>query len=494
MTILNEILDLSKIEAGKMELEHRPFDLAQAVAAVLKPFEYEAGRKGISLALDMGGDAPAWVVGDSTRFKQVLRNLTGNAMKFTAEGGVTIRIRAGAKPGALDFEVEDTGPGIPEEARGRIFQSFSQADDSTTRKYGGTGLGLAICKQIVELMGGTIGFRGRAGGAGTVFHFSIPFPAAPAGSGGAGEAEAGRREDAQRDARRKGLARLRVLIVDDHPTNIRVLAGMLEEYGLRPDAAGGGQEALEACARRGYDLVFMDCHMPGMDGLECTRRMKAMAHPEGAAPRIVGVTADVMAGSRERCLAGGMDEVLSKPILGEDLDALLAKVLPSAPEILSARSGEGGDEGAGSGAADTETWVRGSPKAPAAGDPDGAAPGPDWVDAGRVRMIRQTLLKQGPEAWDATLANFQAEAAQQFQAARESLESGERVAAKEALHALHGLCLTMGLQRMGAACRALEKAMADAGRLEPEWAVSVRDIEASLEPALREIRRLAEVG
>jgi HPt (histidine-containing phosphotransfer) domain-containing protein len=193
-----------------------------------------------------------------------------------------------------------------------------------------------------------------------------------------------------------------------------------------------------------------------------------------------------------------MDEVLSKPILGEDREALLAKVLPSAPEILpaetlSARSGEGGD-GAGSGDADAGTWVRGSPQAPAAGDPDGAAPGPDWVDAGRVRMIRQTLLKQGPEAWDVTLANFQAEAAQQFQVARESLESGERDAAQEALHALHGLCLTMGLQRMGAACRALEKSMADAGKLEPEWALSVRGLEASLEPALREMRRLAEVG
>ena len=207
----------------------------------------------------------------------------------------------------------------------------------------------------------------------------------------------------------------------------------------------------------------------------------------------MGVTADVMAGSRERCLAAGMDEVLSKPILGEDLDAILAKVLASVPEAL-ARPREGGDAASGSVDADAGTWVRGSAKAPAAGDPDVAAPDPDWVDAGRVRMIRQAILKRGPEAWDETLANFRAEAAQQLQAARESLECGERVAAKEALHALHGICLTMGLQRMGTACRALEKAMAEAEKLEPEWTRSVRDMEASLEPALREIRRLGEAG
>lgn len=464
MTILNEILDLSKIEAGKMELERRPFDLGQSLVAVLKPFEYEAKRKGISLELDMGPEVSTWVEGDSTRFKQVLRNLIGNAMKFTSAGGVTLRVHAGALPGYLDFEIEDTGPGIPEAARGRIFQSFSQADESTTRKFGGTGLGLAICKQIVELMGGAIGFRSRAEGTGTIFHFSAAFPVAPRGVAVAGEAEADRQDGAGRESSKARVAKLRLLIVDDHPTNRKVLAGMLEEYGPQMDMAGSGQEALEACARRAYDLVFMDCHMPAMDGLECTRRLKALAPREGApTPRVVGVTADVMSGSRERCLAAGMDEVLSKPILEDELDRILVKFLPSAAEHPYPKPGAS-DHPAAEGA---------------------------WVDAGRLRAMQRTMQRRKTGRWDEMLATFRAEVESQLKAARQSLEQGDRTAAGEALHAIKGLCLTMGLMRMGEACRSLEQSVAEErATMAPEWAAAIRDMEVSLEASLQEMQRL----
>jgi signal transduction histidine kinase len=280
MSIISEILDLSKIEAGRMRMEAAPFSVTALLEGVLRPFEHEARRKRLDLYLDISPGLPGRVVGDSARLKQVLNNLIGNALKFTAKGGVTIRLReevpdagaavrddAGATPARnLVFQIEDTGVGIPEEAQGRIFQSFTQADKSIARQYGGTGLGLFLCKQIVEMMGGKIGFRTRPG-EGSTFHFTLPFPIA-SGS-----------EDAvlPRQERRSGsrvsgpAAAARLLIVEDHPLNQKVLCGFLAQFGLSADSASGGQEALRMFSAAPYDMVFMDCHMPGMDGFECTR-------------------------------------------------------------------------------------------------------------------------------------------------------------------------------------------------------------------------------
>jgi signal transduction histidine kinase len=269
MAILGDILDLSKIEAGKMRLENISFSLSEVLEDILPPFEFEARRKGLTLAVEKDSGLPPRLWGDPTRLKQVLKNLMGNALKFTDEGGVTLRIRPDGSPGnaspAMLFEVEDTGAGIPEDAKDRIFQSFSQADESTTRKFGGTGLGLSICKQLVELMGGRIGFRGRLG-RGALFHFTVPMTV------DATEVKASAVvAKTPKKGRFKGC---RVLVVEDMHINKIVLEGLLSFYGIEVDSASNGIEALEACSRKTYDLVLMDNHMPVMDGIECTRRLR----------------------------------------------------------------------------------------------------------------------------------------------------------------------------------------------------------------------------
>lgn len=352
MTIVGEILDLSRIESGRMRLEDVPFSPLRLGHAVLRPFEFEAGRKGLDLGLEVKGEMPSHLIGDSARLKQVLRNLLGNAFKFTETGRIILRIAAGpaADPQTLRFEVEDTGIGVPEAARARIFEPFSQADASTTRKYGGTGLGLFISKQIVELMGGSIGFRPRPGG-GTIFHFHValrrvaesssadpesgeapspmaPRPAFPSSRGVSDIPSASfnpgppvRGPDAAIPASARGL---RILVVDDHPLNRKVLESFIGAYGLSADVAASAEEALAACSLGPYHLIFMDCHMPGMDGYECTRRLRH-APNAGFRPTIIGVTADAMDNNLKRCLDAGMDSLMVKPIVERQLRNLIAE-------------------------------------------------------------------------------------------------------------------------------------------------------------------------
>jgi signal transduction histidine kinase len=349
MIIVDELLDLSRLESGRMRLESLPFSPVRVGHAVLRPFEFESGRKGLRLILETDPALPAHLVGDAARLKQVLRNLLGNAFKFTESGKVILRIRGeGEAPASaagperedrylLAFEVEDTGIGVPEAARARIFEPFSQADASTTRKYGGTGLGLFISKQIVEMMGGTIGLRPRPEG-GTIFRFSVPLlraenapmqpaavetppaqrrePRPPAAPEPAGPA----REEAMPPAARF----LKVLVVDDHPMNRKLLGSFLSGYGLNADLAASAQEALASCEAAAYHLVFMDCHMPGMDGYECTRLLR-QGPRAGTRPTIIGVTADTMNSNLRRCLDAGMDALLVKPIIEKQLRDLIVE-------------------------------------------------------------------------------------------------------------------------------------------------------------------------
>ncbi len=364
LSIVDEILDLSRIESGKMRLEREPFSPMRLGHSVLRPFEFEAGRKRLELTLDADPGLPGHLFGDAARLKQVLRNLVGNAFKFTEAGKVVLRIRYGpAESGThaevLACEIEDTGIGIPEEARARIFEPFTQGDTSTTRKYGGTGLGLFISRQIVELMGGSLGFR-PAGAGGTVFHFQVPLERAPDPPGetpwpARGKPlrsaethpaeprpgkparpdypDAGRHlEERLASASAEGFegelpasARsLRILVVDDHALNRKLLNQFLASYGLDADVAATAEEALEACAGKAYHVVFMDCHMPAMDGYECTRRLR-QGPRAGARPTIIGVTADAMENNLRRCLDAGMDALLVKPIMERQLRGLLAE-------------------------------------------------------------------------------------------------------------------------------------------------------------------------
>jgi two-component system, sensor histidine kinase len=332
LQILNDILDFSKIEAGQLETEALPFDLRRTTDQALSVLRPQVDAKGLKLRLDWPADLPTAVIGDPTRFAQIVTNLVGNAIKFTAAGSVTLRARVAAEDGSaltLHFEVEDTGIGMPPEALPRLFQSFTQSDSSITRKFGGTGLGLAIVRRLCELMGGDCGVRSELG-RGSTFWFTLAlqhdrqdrssqatgvFQVLRPRRGAAGEAPV-----------------LHVLLVEDNLINQEVCLGMLELLGARASVADNGRIALGMLsAPHDFDLVLMDCQMPEMDGLEATRRTRKHEHVAGGHVPIVALTANAMVGDREQCLAAGMDDFLSKPFQLRELAAALNRWCPQHP-------------------------------------------------------------------------------------------------------------------------------------------------------------------
>jgi signal transduction histidine kinase/ActR/RegA family two-component response regulator len=329
LQILNDILDFSKIEAGQLETESLPFDLRKATdnaLSVLLP-QVEA-KKGLVLRMDWPRDLPTAVVGDPTRFAQIVTNLVGNAIKFTTEGHVTLRARLAQQHGTtlrLRFEVEDSGVGIPAEALPRLFQSFTQSDSSITRKFGGTGLGLAIVRRLCELMGGECGVHSELG-RGSTFWFTLTLQRDPEPAGTAATAllpVLPPRAAAGPDAA------LHVLLVEDNPINQEVALGMLELLGVRATVADDGRRAVELLrARHDFTLVLMDCQMPEMDGLEATRRTRAHERAGGRHVPIVALTANAMVGDREQCLDAGMDDFLSKPFQLRELAAAIDRWCP----------------------------------------------------------------------------------------------------------------------------------------------------------------------
>ncbi len=323
LDIINDILDLSKIEAGRLEVNASDFGLRRTVADIVASFRERAGRKGIGLDAFVDDAVPDILRGDVVRLRQVLNNLVGNAIKFTERGGIAIEVEHVPRHDEgrhwLRISVRDTGIGIAPEVQLRIFDAFAQADASHSRKYGGTGLGLTISRQLIELMGGTLGVE-SAPGAGSTFRFDLPF-------------ETGVRIDDS--SARRSLAPLRghVLLVEDNVVNREVARAALESFGLRVSVAENGLKALEAVAGEAFDLVLMDCQMPEMDGFEATRRIRAAEASGAPGTRrlpIVAVTAGAVDGDRERCLVAGMDDYLAKPFRQAMLHALLAKWLGGA--------------------------------------------------------------------------------------------------------------------------------------------------------------------
>ena len=320
LDIINDVLDFSKIEAGRLELAPVDFPLRAALREVIESFSERASRKGLSLECSVGEDIPDPLHGDAVRLRQVLNNLIGNAIKFTEAGRISVAVER-AQGDALRFSVSDTGIGIDAEDRALIFDAFAQADVSHSRRYGGTGLGLSISRQLIELMGGRLGLE-SAPGQGSTFWFEVPFaPATRAIVESAPTATA------------RALPRLHghVLLAEDNAVNEVVAGAMLESFGLRVSVAQNGRQALEAVAAQAFDVVLMDCQMPEMDGFEAARRIRRREAEKGvpAAARqtIVAVTANAIEGDRERCLAAGMDDYLSKPFSKADLHALLSRWL-----------------------------------------------------------------------------------------------------------------------------------------------------------------------
>ncbi len=317
LTIINDILDFSKIEADKLDVERAPFVLRECIASAVELVRPKANEKKLGLVVSIADDVPHTVKGDSTRLRQILLNLLSNALKFTETGEVRLTVEKRAAD-ELHFAVKDSGIGLTPEGIGKLFQSFSQADSSTTRKYGGTGLGLVISKRLAEIMGGTMGVESAGAGQGSTFRFHIKAEAV------AVEATAAKSTgktgiDPQMAARHP----LKILLAEDNVVNQKLAMRLLQQMGYRADLASNGIEAIECVARQTYDVVLMDVQMPEMDGLEASRQItsKWKAHER---PRIVAMTANAMQGDREACLAAGMDDYVTKPIR---VDALAAALL-----------------------------------------------------------------------------------------------------------------------------------------------------------------------
>jgi signal transduction histidine kinase/ActR/RegA family two-component response regulator len=314
LALLNDILDLSKIEADRLDLEPVEFSIRQTMADIARMLALKAREKNLLLSWEIGPGVPQFVIGDPVRLRQVLLNLLGNAIKFTHEGRVSAQIRLESPEGAsaasgavpLHFIVSDTGIGIPAEKREMIFDAFRQADGSTTRQYGGTGLGLTICSKIVKLMDGKIWVESEPG-KGSEFHFTASFQRLERTGG-----DLGRIFNAvQRD--QPAARSLRVLVAEDNAVNQKLASRLLERRGHQVVMADDGRKALEILEREEFDVILMDVQMPIMDGLETTAEIRNREKTMGAYTPIVAMTAHAMKGDRERCFTAGMDAYVNKP-------------------------------------------------------------------------------------------------------------------------------------------------------------------------------------
>ncbi|USQ95927.1 PAS domain-containing sensor histidine kinase [Caulobacter sp. RL271] len=299
-TLLDDVIDISRIEAGRLDLNREAVDPRDLVRGVARLLAGQATHKGLRLELDLADDL-GWIETDPTRVRQALFNLIGNAVKFTLKGSVTVRLRrapGGGKP-RLVFDVVDTGVGVPLEAHDKLFERFQQADASTTRRFGGSGLGLAITRKLAQMLGGEVSFTSTPGEGST---FTLTIAAPPAAAPDAAPAHA---EDL--------LDGLKVLVVEDNPTNQLVARRILEQLGAAVSVADDGASGVDAARDGAFDLILMDVQMPGMDGLEAARRIRALPGPAARAP-IIALTANVMAHQRASYRAAGMDGVAAKPI------------------------------------------------------------------------------------------------------------------------------------------------------------------------------------
>jgi signal transduction histidine kinase/CheY-like chemotaxis protein len=332
LTVVNDILDFSKIEADRFELEVVPFSVRESLERVDSICGHLAREKGVHFETRIAAGVPPVSVGDPLRLGQVLINLVGNAVKFTARGRISVEVvpaHVDDEVVELEFRVSDTGDGISEEHIERIFEAFSQADASSTRRYGGTGLGLSISKRLVELMGGRIWAESRPG-LGSCFSFTARF--APAS---AAHAPSMARQEV--DAVAAACARLagaRILVAEDNEFNQVLIEELLRGCGATTTVCATGRKVLELVERERFDLVLMDMQMPEMDGVEATMRLRAM--PEHAALPIVAMTANAMAEDRRRCLAAGMNDFETKPIDPDRMFVTLAKWVAKPPAGPSA--------------------------------------------------------------------------------------------------------------------------------------------------------------
>jgi signal transduction histidine kinase/CheY-like chemotaxis protein len=422
--LINDLLDFSKIEAGELELEVVDFDVAPVFEQAAAILSAHASDKELELRVDLADDVPPRLVGDPIRFGQIVSNLMSNAVKFTGKGGVTARASVADRDGdrvTLRVEVSDTGIGIAPEVQQRLFEPFRQADASTTRTFGGTGLGLAIVKQLVGAFGGEIGLDSELG-EGSTFWFTARFRTAEAGSRSV-------RRDWASPTPQAPMRRGHVLVVEDNEINQLVALGLLETLGYTADLAANGEEAVTMALDTKYDAVLMDVQMPGMDGYAASRLIRSQ-EPEDRRVPIIAMTASAIDGERERCLAAGMDDFLTKPVDTGRLEA-----------VLAAHSRD-----------DTAAEPLEEPMAELAEMPESIEPP---VDLGRL----QELLSLGESAVplvDRAIANFVNHLPQHLEDLHDAVMTGDGLRLRDLAHRLRGSALNLGATRVAAATWELE--------------------------------------
>jgi PAS domain S-box-containing protein len=428
LTIVNDILDFSKIEAGKLDLEIVDIDLAHVVRGTLELLKGTAKSKGLGLSASLDPDAPTALRGDGGRLRQVLINLIGNAIKFTPGGEVKLHIsvdRQTEEMVSLRFRITDTGIGINPKTQARLFQAFTQADGSTTRRYGGTGLGLAICKQLVEKMHGDIGVESAAG-AGSTFWFTVELPKQSKGVARIAPQETKdmrpREPKTELGSDGGSVRPRRVLIAEDNAVNQRVATAQLKKLGYAADSVANGLEVLEALSRIPYDIILMDCQMPELDGYETTRQVR---NKGGRQPYIIAMTASAMQGDRELCLATGMDHYISKPMRIADLKSALDEAASLAGES---------------------------------------------IDVGVLANLRELTGEDSPEILSELIGLFSASTPPLLSQAREALSNPSDLAV--IAHTIKGSCSNFGARAMEVLCFQLEQLDGEGGSAAAEKLVA----------------------
>ncbi len=471
LEIISDILDFSRIEAGQLRLEMETFELTRLVEGVVDLLAARAREKGLALTAHIAGDAPEVLRSDDGRLRQVLVNLVGNGIKFTQRGEVGIQVqcvRRDESHARLRFEVRDSGVGIGPEDQKRLFQPFTQLDGTAVRKHGGTGLGLAISRRIVELLGGTIGVQSTPG-CGAVFWFEVeaevaqPEPPEIDHTYSAERRAAGVQKSLVPSGRSSATKKpLRILVAEDHDINRRLTAVMLEKLGHRADFAGNGSEAVEAWERFAYDVILMDWQMPEMDGFEATReiRRREVALPSGQRPsvQIIALTANALTGDRERCLAAGMDDYISKPVRIEALQEAL--------------DGLARDAGADEAAEDSAT----SPK----------------ILEGSIAELRREL---GDEVATELMTLFLSDTPPRLEELRRLAGESDRRLLARLAHSLAGSCSIFGLEKMRELGLKLESVAETGGKQDLKFMIAdLASQFAALRPLMERLRDEARKG